>query len=73
MTERQASQRGGVSEAPEQKTTFWENRRTGKVEEVPTGIDPGWNVHPGKARLSHTQTFGKEKDIEFRSIVGTIR
>ncbi|WP_254591800.1 phage minor head protein [Candidatus Williamhamiltonella defendens] len=73
MTERQASQRGGVSEAPEQKTTLWENRRTGKVEEVPVGIDPGWNVHPGKARLSHTQTLGKEKDIEFRSIVGTIR
>ncbi|WP_274519100.1 hypothetical protein [Candidatus Williamhamiltonella defendens] len=43
------------------------------METVPTGIDPGWNYHPGKARLSHTQTFGKEKYMEFSSIVGTIR
>lgn len=71
LTERQASQRGGVSEPPEQETTLWENKRTGKVEEVPVGIDPGWDYNPGKAKLSKTEAFGREKEREFQSIVGT--
>lgn len=73
LTERQATQRGGVSQPPETKTTLWENQRTGKVEAVPVGIDPGWNYHPGKTRVFHNDAFGKEKDREFNSIVGPIR
>lgn len=34
--------------APEIKYREWLNKRTGEVERVPVGIDPGWNYNPGK-------------------------
>lgn len=44
-------QRGGYTRtAPDIKTREWTNRRTGEVTTVPEGIDPGWNVNPGKDR-----------------------
>lgn len=36
--------------APPTKMVSWENQRTGVVEDVPAGIDPGWNTNPGKVR-----------------------
>jgi hypothetical protein len=37
----------GISESPEIRTEGWENLRTGQVEQVPVGIDPGWDTNPG--------------------------
>lgn len=37
--------------APEVRLKDWVNKRTGKVERVPEGVDPGWDVNPGKQRL----------------------
>lgn len=31
----------------------WTNKRTGKTEMVPEGIDPGWNSNPGKHRAQN--------------------
>lgn len=35
------------TEAPEIRTVRWVNKRTGEEEDVPEGIDPGWNYNPG--------------------------
>jgi SPP1 gp7 family putative phage head morphogenesis protein len=39
-----------VSDAPETRTRAWRNPRTGKVVQVPEGIDPGFAYHPGRSR-----------------------
>ena len=31
-------------------TKEWVNTRTGGVETLPKGIEPGWNYNPGKSR-----------------------
>ncbi|MGB1762972.1 phage minor head protein [Alloalcanivorax xenomutans] len=36
--------------APQIRTRAWVNKRTGEVETVPQGIDPGWDYHPGASR-----------------------
>lgn len=36
--------------APSTGTKRWVNKRTGEVETLPEGIEPGWNYNPGKAR-----------------------
>lgn len=36
-----------VSEAPPIETRPWKNPATGKIEQVPVGIDPGFNSNPG--------------------------
>lgn len=41
---------GYALEAPPIARREWINRRTGEVTHVPVGIDPGWDVNPGKAR-----------------------
>jgi hypothetical protein len=43
--------------APAIKRVAWENKRTGRVEMVPEGIDPGWDTNPGKARQRNMQRF----------------
>lgn len=48
--EDEARELGGVSEPPEIPTRDMVNRRTGQVEHVPQGIDPGWTTNPGKVR-----------------------
>lgn len=37
-------------EAPNDGTKEWVNTRTGGVETLPKGIEPGWNYNPGKSR-----------------------
>lgn len=59
---RQASQweaeRSGydpAAEAPDEGLTYsWINDRTGQVERVPLGVDPGWGGNPGLTRLENT-------------------
>lgn len=50
ITQSEADQLGGISGKPEIPTRNWTNYRTGKTEEIPLGIDPGWNSNPGRAR-----------------------
>jgi SPP1 gp7 family putative phage head morphogenesis protein len=37
-----------VMPSPKIDTYEWVDKRTGEVHEVPRGIDPGWDVNPGK-------------------------
>lgn len=39
-----------ITTAPNDGTSEWVNKRTGDVEVLPKGIDPGWNYNPGKSR-----------------------
>jgi hypothetical protein len=39
----------------------WENKRTGRIEMVPAGIDPGWDTNPGKTRLQNLEALLDEK------------
>ncbi len=51
---REEAQRRGLKvaeRAPEDGSYEWVNRNTGEVEQIPTGIDPGWNYAPGEAWL----------------------
>lgn len=36
--------------APPVVTEPWKNRRTGEVEQIPRGVDPGWQHNPGDTR-----------------------
>lgn len=38
-----------VGEAPDDGTYEWTDRATGELHEIPAGIDPGWDYHPGKS------------------------
>jgi len=35
--------------APQIETYEWVNKSTGEVQQIPKGIDPGWDYHVGKA------------------------
>lgn len=50
-----------VSKSPELKYYDWENPRTGKVQRVPEGLDPGWDTNAGKTALANTQSLMAEK------------
>ncbi len=41
----------GINQAPPITREPWENIRTGQIEMVPKGIDPGWDTNAGKTRL----------------------
>lgn len=52
LSERQLRRRGlRVSEAPPLDLQDWTNRRTGEIERIPDGIDPGFDNNPGIAWL----------------------
>lgn len=51
----------GVSPAPPGGTYAWKNPRTGKVEQIPLGIDPGFNHNPGQSRLEQLAKLAAEK------------
>ena len=46
----EAQRLGGPTDAPPAAYRDWLNNRTGQVERVPAGIDPGWDTNPGKLR-----------------------
>ena len=48
VSRREAQRRGGVTKRPPLRRREWVNKRTGEVEKVPEGIDPGWDTNPGK-------------------------
>jgi SPP1 gp7 family putative phage head morphogenesis protein len=37
-----------VMPSPKIETYEWVDKRTGEVHDIPKGIDPGWDVNPGK-------------------------
>jgi SPP1 gp7 family putative phage head morphogenesis protein len=48
----------GPDEDPDVKTKTWTNPRTGSVEQIPEGIDPGWAYNVGQNYLQQlTQQF----------------
>ena len=50
ITRREADRRGGPTPRPPIRRRDWLNRRTGEIERVPEGIDPGWDTNPGRIR-----------------------
>ena len=58
----EATDRGwNVNEAPPSKMVPWKNKRTGKIEKVPEGIDPGFDTNPGKLRQKSMNDFLNQK------------
>lgn len=49
------------AKAPAGGTSNWTNPRTGKVEKVEKGLDPGWNSNPGATHLAQLQKLAGEK------------
>jgi SPP1 gp7 family putative phage head morphogenesis protein len=47
--------------SPPLKMRKWTNPRTGQVETVPDGIDPGFDYNPGIARQEELERLAKEK------------
>ncbi len=50
LSKAEAGRLGGPGKPPTNKTRPWLNKRTGQIERVPQGIDPGWDTNPGKVR-----------------------
>ncbi len=50
-----------VTAVPAQGTYDWTNPRTGKVERIPLGIDPGFDHNPGAKRLEELRRLAGEK------------
>ncbi|AVI67226.1 hypothetical protein CKQ84_15780 [Shewanella sp. WE21] len=57
--------------SPASKNKRWVNRRTGEVEELPEGIDPGWNYNPGKGREMMLANDLSEKEARMRQTLAT--
>jgi hypothetical protein len=41
-----------LGKTPKIKTYDWVDKRTGEIKQVPVGIDPGWDINPGKVGLA---------------------
>ncbi|MDH4122383.1 MAG: phage minor head protein [Deltaproteobacteria bacterium] len=62
VSEGEAGRRGWkVSPSPTVEYVNWTNKRTGQVERVPKGIDPGFDINPGKARRAIPQAALTQK------------
>lgn len=44
------------------------NKRTGEINQVPVGIDPGFDTNPGKDRLKKAEQLLQEKQAEFNQL-----
>ena len=53
ISAREAEERGGVTKRPDMTPVAWKNKRTGEIEYVPIGIQPGWDYNPGKERMKN--------------------
>lgn len=54
------------TKAPPPATRQVVNKRTGEVENVPQGIDPGWDTNPGLARKKDMRQRLDDKESRFR-------
>ncbi|QQO84122.1 phage minor head protein [Shewanella algae] len=58
---------GKVStESPASQDRRWVNKRTGEVETLPEGIEPGWNYNPGQRRENALANDLAEKEQRMR-------
>lgn len=61
-----------VSDSPQVRTVAWENKRTGQIEQVPEGIDPGWDTNPGYERFTAVNKMMVDKlDVADRAVART--
>lgn len=58
-----------TTEAPPIETRTWTNKRTGEQEDIPLGIDPGWNYHPGADRKPALQATVKRAETQFKKTI----
>lgn len=58
--ERELKRKGGVDKAPSSRKVPWKNKKTGKTEQVPIGIDPGFDFNAGKDRMAGVERKEKE-------------
>lgn len=66
------SKTGGVTTiAPKMKTRRLVNKRTGEVENVPIGIDPGWNYNMGLSRQAEIKKQAQSKAAYAKQKLGT--
>ena len=74
ITRGETKKRGGTTTRPSRSTVPWTNARTGAVERVPIGIDPGWNYNPGIGTASQKAVEKHGKDVEkvFKKVVKPI-
>jgi hypothetical protein len=49
------------TQAPKVTMVRWENKRTGRAEMVPEGIQPGWDTNPGKVRQQNLELMLAQK------------
>lgn len=61
-----ASLTGAKTTAPNDGTRRWINKRTGEIETIPVGIDPGWDYNPGTTREADLQAQLKAKEARMR-------
>lgn len=57
------------TKAPRIERRQWVNKRTGEVEMVPAGIDPGWDINPGLARGKQLQQDVKQKQRRAKQVL----
>lgn len=50
-----------ITTPPKVEYMDWLNKRTGKVEKVPAGIDPGFDFNPGKKRFENLLNMVNDK------------
>jgi len=60
---REVERKGGVSDRPSSRKVPWENKRTGKTEWAPIGIQPGWDFNAGKDRFAGVRRAEKEAGL----------
>lgn len=53
-----------MTEAPSGVFKEWTNKRTGEVELLPEGIEPGWNYNPGKTRQAALRADLAKKEVK---------
>lgn len=63
-SERQADRHGGVTERPVDTYEDFKNPRTGKIERVPKGVDPGFLRNPGADRSKILQRIEKQAQAQ---------
>lgn len=59
-----------VDPSPRIKFGPWTNPRTGRTEQVPVGIDPGFNYNAGKARFEYLNRLAQQKAGSLEGEIG---
>ena len=52
------------TQAPKVSLVEWTNKRTGEIQQIPKGIDPGWDYNLGEGRLAHLEKVLAELELQ---------